>query len=169
MWYQGAAIGSALSMGLSYCVCNAANSFCHAALGTTEAGTTGRRRSVLLLTIAIALSLWFKYDVSNVIVKAEKGGQHHFFGSGWWYIPYVAKAWRAPCERYGDNDDLVVACAHNAGAYRPLAIATLFFTCMAIASHARPRFNREAWPAKMMVRFSSSFYYYSEYECLSPR
>jgi hypothetical protein len=75
----------------------------------------------------------------------------------------VAKAWRAPCERYGDNNnDLVVACAHNAGAYRPLAIATLFFIFMAIATHARPRFNREAWPAKMMVRFYR--YYYSEYE-----
>jgi hypothetical protein len=134
-------------MGVSYCVCNAANSLCNAALGTTAAGTTGRKRSVLLLTIAIALALWYKYHVSTIIVQ-----RHGWFGT----IPYVANGWRGSCERY-QTEDLIKVCANNAGAYRPLAMATLFFTLMAIASHAQPRFNREAWPAKMMVRFLLPF------------
>lgn len=139
---QGAAISSAVSLGLSYCVCNAANSLCEACLGTTAAGTTGRKRSVLLLTLAIVCAFWFEYHVSSLIVA-----HHGWFGS----IPYVANAWRGSCERY-ESEELIRICASNAGAYRPLAMATLFFSTMAVASKAQPRFNREAWPAKMMVR-----------------
>jgi len=68
---MGAAISSALTMGMTWCFCTAAGSLCQACFGSTAEGTTGRKRSVLLLTIATALSLWFQYSVGPVCFVIE--------------------------------------------------------------------------------------------------
>lgn len=141
---QGAAIASSLSLGLSYCVCTATNSLCNACLGAHTG--TGRKRSVLLLTIALACSLWFQYDVGPAIV--HKGG-------GWvgTLVSQVAyNQWYDACEQYAPDDALITACARNAGVFRPLFLAAFLFTLFALATKAQPSFNREAWPAKLMVR-----------------
>ena len=48
-------------LGIAYCCCNSAGSLCNTCLGSTSAGTTGRKRSVLLLSLTISLALAFQY------------------------------------------------------------------------------------------------------------
>jgi Serine incorporator (Serinc) len=147
-------------MGLSYCFCTAAGSLCNSCFGSTAEGTTGRKRSVLLLTMAIAAALYLQYAVGPAIVSQ----------SGWIWKTYrlipglgqpVYRAWYDSCARYSvnssknDDDDkmiLLKQCAGNAGAYRPMAVATFFFAIMAVAAKVQPSLNREAWPAKYTVR-----------------
>lgn len=133
-------------MGLTYCCCNVAGSLCNACFGSTAAGTTGRKRSVLLLSMAIFFALWFQYHVGPAIVTQ----------SGWiWrsyrWIPGLGKlvyaAWHDPCQQY-DKGPSLAQCAGNAGVYRPMAVASLFFAVAAVATKVQPSLNREAWPAK---------------------
>lgn len=144
-------------MGLSYCCCSAAGSVCHACLGSTAAGTTGRKRSVLLLTLAVVIALYFQYAVGPGVVSQ----------SGWLYRSFrfvpgaggaLYRAWRDGCAAYDHEPALREQCAGNAGVYRPMAVTTLFFAVMATASRANPNLNREVWPAKYGVRFFSCFY-----------
>lgn len=145
-------------MGLTYCCFTAVGSLCNACLGSTAAGTTGRKRSVLLLTLAIALALWFQYSVGPAIVTQ----------SGWIWKAYrwipglgnmVYHGWYDPCQHYYDekskdnNTHLLEVCAGNAGVYRPTAVATLFFLVTAIATKLNPNLNREAWPSKYACYF----------------
>jgi serine incorporator 1/3 len=134
----------------------AAASLCQACFGSTAAGTTGRKRSVLLLAVAIALALWMQYSFAPSIVTQ----------SGWaWksyrYLPglgnVVYQAWHGPCEQYDPNLHpnteqaslaLLNQCAGNAGVYRPTAVAFLFFLITAAATKMQPQLNKEAWPAK---------------------
>jgi serine incorporator 1/3 len=134
-------------MGLTYCCCTSLGKLVDSCLGSTAAGTTGRKRSVLLLTIAIALSLWFQYSVGPGIVSK----------SGWiWqtyrFIPGMGKmvyhAWYDSCETYKADEHLVKQCAGFGGVYRPMFVATLFFILSAVATKVQPSLNREAWPAK---------------------
>jgi serine incorporator 1/3 len=121
---------------------------CNACLGGTGEGTTGRKRAVLLLTIAITFALWFQYNVGPGIVQE----------TGWVWKTYraipgtgklVYKAWKNGCDQY--QGDLLSQCAGNAGVYRPMFLATLFFIFSAMATHLQPHLNREAWPAKYAV------------------
>lgn len=144
---QGAAISSTLSMGVVYCVCNAAGSLCNACLGGTAAGSTGRKRSVLLLSLAIALALWMQYSLGPSIVARE--------GYGWKlysWLPGLGKAvysaWHDPCQNYDADPILLAQCAGNAGVYRPTAVATLFFAISAVATRVQPSLNKQVWPAK---------------------
>lgn len=134
-------------MGLTYCCCTALGSLTQSCLGTTAPGTTGRKRSVLLLTIAIAIALWFQYSVGPGIV-----GQSGWIWDFYRWIPgmgkMVFKAWQDDCEPYKENAELLRQCAGNAGVYRPMAVSTLFFIIQAIATHVQPSLNREVWPAK---------------------
>uniref|UniRef100_A0A7S2E8Y5 Serine incorporator n=1 Tax=Trieres chinensis TaxID=1514140 RepID=A0A7S2E8Y5_TRICV len=149
---MGAGISSTLSMGLTYCFCQSASSLCNACFGSTDAGTTGRKRSVLLLTLAVASALLFQYYVAPSIL-------HH---TGWWNvyksIPGVGKrmyeAWMDGCDRYGgENSAGYAQCVGNNGVYRPTFVSALFFAISAIGAKFRPALNREAWPAKYCIYF----------------
>lgn len=103
---------------------------------------------MLLLTIAITFALWFQYNVGPGIVQE----------TGWVWKTYraipgtgklVYKAWKNGCDQY--QGDLLSQCAGNAGVYRPMFLATLFFIFSAMATHLQPHLNREAWPAKYAV------------------
>jgi len=136
-----------------YCCCTASNSLCQSCFGTTASGTSGRKRSVLLLTIGIAAALWFQYAVGPAIVSE----------SGWIWKSYTAipgsgkfllSAWRDDCaDLYEDQPELLAQCAGNAGVYRPMFLSFLYFVINAIATSVIPNLNKEAWPAKYMLFF----------------
>jgi len=143
-------------MGVSYCCCTAAGSLCNACLGSTAEGTTGRKRSVLLLSIAIAVALWFEYAVGPAIVASSSSK------TGWGalrWIPGLGKmvyrAWYDDCAVYYDSNNnkdddkaMLEVCAGNAGVYRAMAVTTFFFAAQAVATKVQPSLNRQAWPAK---------------------
>ncbi|VEU43570.1 unnamed protein product [Pseudo-nitzschia multistriata] len=145
-------MGQAISMAAVYCCCTAGSSLCQSCFGSVEAGTTGRKRSVLLLAIVIALSLWFQYDVGPSIVRDDR--------DGWvvWTLKWipglggrVRRAWMDPClssRDYEPSEEELGECAGNAGVYRPTGLATLYFCANAAATKMVPTLNREAWPAK---------------------
>jgi hypothetical protein len=144
-------------MGLTYCCCTAGSSLCQSCFGSTAEGTTGRKRSVLLLALTILLALWFQYSVGPAIVSNNNSGDSDSDSAGWFltifrWIPglgsTVRSAWYDPCIAYKDDEPLLAQCAGNAGVYRPCAVATLFYLLSAVATKVQPRLNREAWPAK---------------------
>lgn len=152
------AIPSTIQLGVAYCCCNSAGSLCNTCLGSTAAGTTGRKRSVLLLAFTITLALLFQYSLAPFILK----------DSGWFYnykkIPglgkYMYQGWIQGCDQYTDDngeivESLYAQCVSNAGVYRPTFISTLFFLLSAAATKANPLLNREAWPAKYGLFFIS--------------
>lgn len=147
---MGAAISSSITLGLSYCCCTATGSLCNACLGSTAEGTTGRKRSVLLLTMAIAAALWFQYAVGPAIVS-QKGTIWNTYR----VIPGMGKmvyhSWHDGCEQYENDTPMLEQCAGNAGVFRPMAVVTLFFALMAVAAKVQPKLNREAWPAKYTI------------------
>ena len=152
-------MGQIISLAVLHCCCTSANSLCNACFGTTAVGTTGRKRSVLLLGIAIAFALWFQYSVGPSIVSQE----------GWIWKTYrmipgtgklVYHAWRDSCEKYvtetedeEEGQALMEQCAGNAGVFRPTFLTTLYFLANAGATHVVPSLNREAWPAKYALFF----------------
>lgn len=147
-------------MGVTWCVCTAAGSLCQACFGSTAVGTTGRKRSVLLLTIATTIALWFQYSVGPAIVT--KSGMLWKLYSA---IPGLGKilfnAWHQSCaDRYDNGDsntELLQQCAGKAGVMRPMAVAALFFAIQAVATNLQPSLNREAWPAKYVVYLVAVF------------
>lgn len=151
---MGAAISSSITMGVSYCCMNITGSLCNACLGSTAPGTTGRKRSVLLLSIAIMIALYFQYVVGPNIVT-QRGWVYDFYryipGAG----PLVYHAWYDNCAHYATTSmskmastAIIQQCAGNAGVFRPMTIATNFFTVMAITTKYQPNFNRALWPTK---------------------
>jgi len=146
-------MGQTISLAALYCCCTASNSLCQACFGTTGPGTTGRKRSVLLLTIAIVTALWFQYVVGPSIVSQ----------SGWIWKSYRAipgsgkfiyRAWHDDCaDVYEDQPDLLAQCAGNSGVFRPMFLAFFYFVVNAIVTSVIPHLNKEAWPAKYALFF----------------
>jgi len=137
---------SAIQLGMAYCFCNATGSLCNTCLGSTGAGTTGRKRSVLLLSITVSLALFFQYCLAPYILS-DKGWFHNIRKA-----PGLAKrmynCWTEGCESYSDQPDLYGQCVAISGVCRPTFVATLFFLLSAAATKTNPQLNREAWPAK---------------------
>ena len=137
-------------MGLTYCCCNVAGNLCQTCLGSTAAGTTGRKRSALFLLLTVVLSLWFQYSVGPSIVT-QTGSMWRFYR----WIPGVGNivfdAWHEPCQQYKDDPHLLAQCAGDAGVYRPTSMASLFFAASAVAAKVNPDLNRQAWPAKFGI------------------
>ena len=100
--------------------------------------TSGRKRSVLLLVIALVLSLVFQYSVAPWIVENDWTG-------------YLAENWLDGCEKFDDGSELQDSCVGNNGVYRVGFAAVLFFVLAAIAVACKPTFNREVWPAKYVM------------------
>mmetsp|Transcript_5057 Transcript_5057/g.14654 ORF Transcript_5057/g.14654 Transcript_5057/m.14654 type:complete len:464 (-) Transcript_5057:151-1542(-) len=138
-------MGQAISMAAVYCCCTAGNSLCQSCFGTAAVGTTGRKRSVLLLAGVIATSLWFQYSVGPSIATRS-----HWIWKTPTFGQWVYEAWHDPCVAANADatTDVLEECAGNAGVYRPTALSTLFFAANAVATNIVPTLNREAWPAK---------------------
>jgi serine incorporator 1/3 len=109
----------------------------------------------LLLSLAITFALWFQYNVGPGIVTE----------TGWVWKTYRAipgtgklifNAWKHGCENY--QGDFVSQCAGNAGVYRPMFLAFLFFVLSAFATHWQPHLNRESWPAKYTIFLFALFF-----------
>lgn len=145
-------MGQTISLAVTYCVCHAGASLCQSCFGTTAPGTTGRKRSVLLLAIAIILSLWFQYNVGPGIVS-QTGWVWKTYrvipGTGKW----VYHAWYDGCLQYEGQPQLLEQCAGNAGVLRPTFLSALYFSANAIATKIVPSLNKEAWPAKYALYF----------------
>ena len=142
-------------MGLTWCCCTATGSLCQSCFGTTAEGTTGRKRSVLLLTVATALALWFQYSLGPSIVKMDG-----ILWKMYRVIPGMGKmvyhSWYDSCEQYdndtdGESNHLLIQCAGTAGAFRPMAVAFIFFVVQAVATYVQASLNKEAWPAKYAI------------------
>ncbi|KAG7338994.1 serine incorporator domain containing protein [Nitzschia inconspicua] len=151
-------MGQIVSLAVIHCCCTSASSLCNSCFGTTAVGTTGRKRSVLLLSMAIAVALWFQYSVGPSIVSQE----------GWIWKTYrmipgsgklVYNAWHESCAKYDQDSEenngqaLMEQCAGNAGVFRPTFLTTLYFLANAAATYTVPALNREAWPAKYALFF----------------
>ena len=96
--------------------------------------SSGRKRSVLLLCLAIAIALAFQYGITTYIVNVT-------------FSNYVTSAWLDGCDIY-ETDALIERCAGNAGVYRATFSALVFFILATIAVVCKKSANREAWPAK---------------------
>jgi serine incorporator 1/3 len=102
--------------------------------------TSGRKRSVLLLVLAVAMSLGFQYGVAPMIANTAKY-------SGW-----IAKKWFEGCNDF-DTLELREQCAGISGVYRVGAATFLFLALATVAAYCKPTANREAWPAKYVIWF----------------
>jgi hypothetical protein len=134
--------------GVSWVLCTACASLMGACCGNDKPSTvppgvsSGRKRSVLLLVLTIALSLAFQYGVAPAIMDAP-------------YLPffttYIQNPWLSGCDY--DDYEIVKACVGNNGVYRPSFAALVFFLVGAVAVACKPTFNREVWPAKYVLFF----------------
>lgn len=151
-------ISWAVSMYATDCCFAAIGNLCHSYLGSSDARTTGRKRSILLLILGAASALWFQHKLGPAIVLST-GWIGHVVGS----LPGVGATtvhenWNEPCQRYdfgesklhhkNENDHLLQLCAEHAGVYRPLTVASIFFLVAAVAAKLNPTVNREAWLSK---------------------
>jgi len=139
-----------ITMGLAYCACLSVSSLCNACLGSTAPGTTGRKRSVLLLAMAIGLALTFQYSLAPALVERH-GWVWNLYSSIPGFGKWLHNAWAQGCTLEDSSAAQATTCAGNAGVYRPAAVSTLFFAMQAIATRFQPALNREAWPGKYGV------------------
>jgi Serine incorporator (Serinc) len=100
--------------------------------------SSGRKRSVLLLVMAIGLAISFQYAASVAGFQPAN--------------PYLYNSWMDGCiDNRAKSIDLTKACIGNNGVYRPMFAATVFFLLAAVAAFCKPTANREAWPAKFVL------------------
>ncbi len=100
---------------------------------------SGRKRSVLLLTLAIGIAFCLQYWVAPAIVNFDAPVDN-----------VLSNAWLDGCEELG-TPELVERCAGNAGVYRSSLSAVIFFLLAGIAVSCKRTANREAWPAKYVL------------------
>ena len=96
---------------VTFCLCSATTSLMGACCGNdklssvTPGSSSGRKRSVLLLCMAIAIAFAFQYGVAKYIVGISISN-------------YLTRAWLSGCEDF-ETDALIEGCAGQAGVYRP--------------------------------------------------
>jgi len=127
----------------TFCLCSAVKSLIGACCGNDKPSTiapgasSGRKRSVFLLCIAIAIALAFQYGAAKFIVNIS-------------ITNYVTSAWLDGCEAY-ETDALTERCAGLAGVYRSTFSALVFFSLATVGVACKRTANREAWPAKYTI------------------
>jgi serine incorporator 1/3 len=127
-----------------WCFCTACASLLQSCCGNDKASsvppshTSGRKRSVLLLILAIALALAFQYGVAPAILEHKT------------WTSFVADNWTDGCTAF-NSLEYQKSCAGNNGVYRVASSATVFFLLATIAVRCKPTANREAWPAKYVL------------------
>lgn len=139
-----------LATGLTFCCCTACSSLVGACLGNDKPSTippsvtSGRKRSVLLLVLALVLSLVLQYAITPWIVQNSNNQ----------WTGYMAQNWLDGCQ-YGDAATGGLtweeSCVGNHGVYRVCAAAVLLFILLALVVLGKPTFNREVWPAKYVL------------------
>lgn len=152
---QGAiisSIASSLTLCLGYCACQSANSLCNVCFGNADPTTTGRKRSILLLALTVAIALILQYSWA----PSMQGGNDIT------KIPYlgtrIKNSWNDVClDHFGDDPDVLTKCRGNAGVYRATFTSTFFFITMACATKFNSAINRSAWPAKYALFFLCIF------------
>jgi hypothetical protein len=107
------------------------------AANVPPSATSGRKRSVLLLLVTIAIAFAFQYAVGPYVLDIPVSN-------------YVTDAWTDGCTGYA-SQELQEQCVGNMGVYRATSSAFLFFILAAMASYCKPTANREAWPAKYIL------------------
>lgn len=129
---------------IGWCLCTACGSLLSACCGNDKASTipasvtSGRKRSVVLLFLALILAIVFQYKVGPLLVDSDE------------YTGFFADRWiDSACDEY--QGETLDECAGNMGVYRVSAATTLFFVLAAIAAACKPTANREAWPAKYVL------------------
>lgn len=143
-------------MSASWCFCTALGSLLSSCCGNDKDSsvppsvTSGRKRSIFLLTLSIGFAFFFQYFVGPKIIQYND----NIAGP----VKYVANAWLDGCEQYAaaaadddnnnNNNDLQGACSGNAGVYRAATSAFFFFILAALGAYCKPTANREAWVAK---------------------
>lgn len=100
---------------------------------------SGRKRSVLLLILAITIAFCLQYVVAPAIVNFDAPVDN-----------VVSNAWIDGCDSFSTTE-LMERCAGNAGVYRSSFSAMIFFLLAAIAVCCKKTANREAWPAKYIL------------------
>lgn len=134
---------TALTTGVTWCFCTATASLLGSCCGNDKpstvppSATSGRKRSVFLLLLAIVIAFAFQYGVAPALHDASLSN-------------YVTDAWTNGCDSF-ENNGLQERCARNAGAFRAMSSATLFFVLAAAVAACKPSANREAWPAKYVL------------------
>eukprot|EP00531_Pseudo-nitzschia_arenysensis_P010896 CAMPEP_0116132290 /NCGR_PEP_ID=MMETSP0329-20121206/9467_1 /TAXON_ID=697910 /ORGANISM="Pseudo-nitzschia arenysensis, Strain B593" /LENGTH=426 /DNA_ID=CAMNT_0003626791 /DNA_START=160 /DNA_END=1437 /DNA_ORIENTATION=- len=125
---------------ITFCFGAALSSLMGACCGNDKPSTvapgaaSGRKRSVLLLVLAIGIAIGFQYGIASYIVNVS-------------FTNYVTSAWLDGCDLY-ETDALIEKCAGNAGVYRATFSALVFYCLATIAVVCKKTANREAWPAK---------------------
>jgi serine incorporator 1/3 len=138
-----AAILTCVITGATWCFCTAAASLLGSCCGNDKPSTvapgaaSGRKRSVLLLILTIAVAFALQYGVAPYIVQISISN-------------YVTTAWLSGCDDF-EMESLIENCAGQAGVYRAALAAVVFFILAAIAVSCKRTANREAWPAKYVL------------------
>jgi len=139
-----AAIISAVVTGVTWCFCTATASLLSSCCGNDKpssippSATSGRKRSVFLLFVAVGIAFAFQYGLAPYIIND---------------VPidnFITDQWTDGCMQYA-TEALRERCAGNNGAYRAIGSATFFFVLAGLASLCKPSANREAWPAKYVL------------------
>lgn len=149
-------LASCLATSVTFCFGSAFSSLMGSCCGNDKPSTvapgasSGRKRSVLLLVLAVAIALAFQYGVAPYIV--DVGFNNYVVNVGFSYVDggfsnYVTNAWLGGCDIY-ETQALMERCAGQAGVYRASFSALVFFLLAAIAVVCKKTANREAWPAK---------------------
>jgi serine incorporator 1/3 len=138
-----ASILTCVITGATWCFCTAAASLLGSCCGNDKPSTlapgaaSGRKRSVLLLILTIAVAFALQYGVAPYIVQISISN-------------YVTTAWLSGCEDF-EMESLIENCAGQAGVYRSALAAVIFFILATVAVSCKPTANREAWPAKYVL------------------
>lgn len=159
-------IVSCVAMGASWCVCTAMGSLLTACCGNDKASTvpvganSGRKRSVLLMVMAMVVSFVFQYWVATAVLESIAPQSIDLTTSDLGEVAsqvvqqqstnFIKDNWLDGCLEY-ENETHRERCVGNSGVYRAASSATLFFLLAAITVYCKPSFNREVWPAKYLL------------------
>mmetsp|Transcript_125617 Transcript_125617/g.351785 ORF Transcript_125617/g.351785 Transcript_125617/m.351785 type:complete len:460 (-) Transcript_125617:71-1450(-) len=140
-----ASLTTCLVTGTVWCFCTAAGSLLASCCGNDKpssvapGASSGRKRSVLLLILAIGIAFCFQYWVGPTIVNFNAPVDN-----------ILSDAWLSGCTDL-ETQELIERCAGNAGVYRSSFSALVFFLLAGIAAACKRTANREAWPAKYVL------------------
>lgn len=139
-----ASIVTCITASAGFCLCSAMGSLLNACCGNDKPSTvspgasSGRKRSVALLVLSIAVAFAFQYGVAGVILNAPVDNP-------------ATRAWTDGCDGYGDNPMLLERCAGQNGVYRSAFSALVLYLVFAGVASCKNTFNREVWPAKYTI------------------
>lgn len=146
------AIVSCILMMTTWCCCSAIQTVFSSCFGNDKPSTvppsitSGRKRSVFLCLLSIAISLAYQYGLAPALDPSGYIGMVPYISQ------YLVDAWyTSGCSGYDETDNLNVICSGNAGVYRVGFVTSVFFLFAALLSCAKPTANREMWGVKFLL------------------